>query len=416
VNEERSCPDAEAATRRVGGVPRWVVWTIFGMMGWLFMYADRAVLSPVLRAIGADFHVGPAALGLIPTSFFLAYTVLQIPVGWWADRTHPGYLLVAGFLGFGLFTALSGAVSAYPALLATQVLAGATQATYYPTQYAITTRLVPLRWRTVGTSLVNAGQGIGIAVGFALAGRLAQTAGSWRLPFVLLGVLTVLAGLALWWPAVRWVARPAAGAVPRRAGQLDVRRVGPLFAVNFTSLFGFFFMLSWFPYYLESQLGVDPGTAGRDSALMPLVSVPAAIAFARWADRRGQRRRLLRGLLGAAAVSLALVPLFGRTAALAAVLAGVYGVVGKLTADPLVAAEAAAASPPEHYGWLFGWLNFSGMAASVVAPLVAGLLAAATGTLAAGFWLSAALLGVGASVLSWHDRRAEEAQTGGLAG
>lgn len=414
MNDERSRP-AEGV-RRESLVPRWVVWTLFGMMGWLFMYADRAVLSPVLRAIGSDFHVGPAALGLIPTSFFLAYTVLQIPVGWWADRTHPGYLLVAGFLGFGLFTALSGAVSAYPALLATQVLAGATQATYYPTQYAITTRLVPVRWRTLGTSVVNSGQGIGIAAGFAVAGWLARTAGSWRLPFVLLGGLTVVAGLALWWPAVRWGARPAGQAAPRRAPRLDVGRVAPLFLVNFTSLFGFFFMLSWFPYYLESQLGVDPATAGRDSALMPLVSVPAAIGFARLADRLGHRRRLLTWLLGAAAASLALLPLFGHTAALAALLAGLYGVVGKLTADPLLAAEAAAASPPEHYGWLFGWLNFSGMAASVVAPLVAGILAAATGTLAAGFWLSAGLLVVGAGLLGWRGRRAREAHTGGLAG
>src|SRR5215472_7077466 len=98
-----------------------VVLAVF-FLGWVFMYADRTVLSPVLSSIGSEWHLSTPQLGLISSLFFLAYAAMQLPTGWLADRFGRKALLVPGYLLFGVTTVLCAFAPSYGVFLALAVL------------------------------------------------------------------------------------------------------------------------------------------------------------------------------------------------------------------------------------------------------------------------------------------------------
>ena len=73
----------------------------------------------------------------------------------------------------------------------------------------------------------------------------------------------------------------------------------------------------------------------------------------------------------------------------------VYGFFGKLALDPVLIAAVADNAPKESYGTAYGIFNFVGMSSSILAPTIAGVISDATGSLAANFYISAAVLLVG---------------------
>src|SRR5262249_27720870 len=121
-------------------------------LGWVFMYADRTVLPPVLADIGAEWQLDRKQLGLISSLFFLTYATLQIPTGLLADRLGRKLLLVPGYLLFGLTTILSAFAPNYGIFLLLAALTGVGEGTYYPTQFSLSSEVIPQRFRSLGSA------------------------------------------------------------------------------------------------------------------------------------------------------------------------------------------------------------------------------------------------------------------------
>lgn len=366
-------------TRQIWG------WALLGSLGWALVYADRAVFGPLLAPIGRAFHVGPAALGLLGTAFYLSYTVLQVPAGVLADRWRPSLTLPLSFLGFGLAVGLTAFAPSFGFLVGLTFAAGVFQSIYYPAQYAVTARTVPAEVRDRANAVINGGMGVGMAAGAAV-GAIPLFERAWPELLMAAGALTVAvaAVLRLRTPVVQ-MASPGS-----RKGTVPFGRdLMLLSVVNFGSLFGFFFYLTWFPYYLETTAHITGGLLAALSALAPLVAAPAGVL---WARVFGPRRLLgIRIFLPLAALSFVAIPMITAPALLFVPLV-VYGLVGKLPTDPLILGEVAARLDRGALGAGFGVLNFAGMLASVVAPLISGILAERFHALGLAFDLSAALL------------------------
>lgn len=394
---------------------RWQPWytvVILAGIGWVFMYANRTVLSPVLPLIGMEWELNQTQLGLISSLFFLAYTVVQIPVGMLSDRLGRRLpILVPGFLLFGFGTLLTGFVPSYAALLLLSVLTGVGQGTYYPTQFSLSTAMVPVSRRGLSAAIINSGQAVGISLGLLVSSYSALGfENGWRLPFIILAVPTLLTGLAFW----RFVREPATGnRRPASVPAIDVdegiekppaglgrecrpwsRNLVLLYVLNFSSLYGFFVILTWLPYYLQTVRGYDGVAVGWISSLVAWTAVPGGL-MASWAsDRLVQRKTVAMIMLPFAAVSLAAIPLLRSDSALIVSLI-VYGLFGKIALDPVLAALVADLADRHVYGTVFGLFNFAGMFSSVLAPYVTGFLADRSGTLDVGFYLAAGLAAVG---------------------
>lgn len=61
----------------------WLVTSLLFFLGWVFMYADRTILSPVQGVIREEFLLSNAEVGLITSVFFIMYTA--------RSRSRPGF-------------------------------------------------------------------------------------------------------------------------------------------------------------------------------------------------------------------------------------------------------------------------------------------------------------------------------------
>src|SRR5437763_10493235 len=63
----------------------------------LINYLDRAAISFALPLISRDFHLTPGTKGLLRSSFFWSYALMQMPIGWCACRVSLRWLCAGAF-------------------------------------------------------------------------------------------------------------------------------------------------------------------------------------------------------------------------------------------------------------------------------------------------------------------------------
>jgi MFS family permease len=95
------------------------------------------VVPPLFALLGARWGVGFVALGLALTVSAVVSVLVQLPMGWLADRFGSRKLLVAGLCLGGAALASVGIVDRYSWLLVAAGLLGIANAVYHPADYAI---------------------------------------------------------------------------------------------------------------------------------------------------------------------------------------------------------------------------------------------------------------------------------------
>lgn len=368
----------------------WKLLTLLFFLGWMLMYANRTVLTPLMSVLESNWHLSKAELGLLSSLFFLLYSAVQVPAGLLADRIGRKQVLVPGYLVHAIGALLSGMSQSYPFLLGARMLTGFSQGTYFSTQYAISTEAVPPGRRTVASAVTMSGSAIGIGLGTLTASLMVFRFGlSWRVPFITFGVLTAVLTLVL----ARLI-KPASQV--KAAANTSRTRFRPngtlirLFLVGALTMYGFYVIVTWLPYYLQMSRGIEGGFAGAVSTLMPLATVPGAILVGLLADRSGKRQQLMTVLVPVAALALVLVVISPSAVGLYLALL-LYGFTGKLVIDPLLIALVSEQTEAGAYGQVFALLNFAGTVSMVLAPTITGVIVDLTGSFHSGFLLAAGL-------------------------
>ena len=180
--------------------PTKVRWKIFLMMLMLISinYIDRASLSVAMPLISKEFDIGPAAQGLLLSSFFWTYAFMQIPGGMLADRFGPRVVIAAATVGWGFFQAIAAVCTGWVGLLFTRLGLGAAEAPIYPAGGKLNGIWMTQTERGRGATLLDGGAPLGAALGALIISGLISELGSWRTSFVVAGVGTVVAGYIAW--------------------------------------------------------------------------------------------------------------------------------------------------------------------------------------------------------------------------
>lgn len=390
-------------------IPYWTKVVAVFFLGWIFMYADRTILNPVMKNIQVDFNLTKADLGLVNSVFFLSYAAMQIPAGVLGDKIGRKIVLVPGFLLFGIFTGVSGMVKSLGGFLFARFMTGIGEGTYYGPQYALSSEAIPQKYRSFGTAVINSGMAFGISIGLIASSYLTLELGySWQLPFYVLAVPTTLTGLLIWFTVKETKRVPAlkTEAAAKSEQKVSVlalfknRNLAMTFVMVFCSLYGFFMILTWLPYYLQTERGIQGSQVGFISSLVPWASIPGALIVSHISDRLGKRKPLMYVLIPVAALAIcAAVYIKDFNLLLAALI--LYGLFGKLALDPVLVAFVADNAPKESYSTAYGVYNFVGMCSSILAPYITGYIADITGSLTSGFYLAAALLIFGLICMSF---------------
>jgi ACS family sodium-dependent inorganic phosphate cotransporter len=304
---------------------------------------DRIAISIAIIPMAEDNGWSPTVQGAVMSAFFLGYVTLQIPAGYSSDRFGGKWVLGLGVLFWSLFTLLTPASAALgiTVLLACRFLMGVAEAVTWPSIYSLYSRWVHPDRRASAVGLMNSGISGGAVIALICTPWLISV-WSWQGAFYLYGALGIL-WFAVWSPLARsrpavktdWdapdavLANAGVGSVadqndvsaqtvyPRLTvrGMLRSRAVWAIAVAHICINWSLYLVLSWFPTFVNRELGADLQLAGFLALAPTIVSLVMAPLAGRLFDRlvtKGYDRLIIRRVMQ----SLAFV---GITAAMMAI-------------------------------------------------------------------------------------------------
>ena len=375
---------------------RWWIATLLFFAG-LINYFDRTIVSVALPVIAADLHLGPARMGILLSAFFWSYALMQIPIGWLADRYNLRWLYAGCFALWSLTCGLTGFAASLGVLLVLRVFLGIGESIYLPGGMKVVSVIFPAKDRGLASGLVNCGTRAGLAFGAPLIAALVAAWG-WQNAFFVLG-FTSLLWLIPWFACFPRSANTAdyvvAGAAKGRWGHVDRNLLGISLA-HIGYGYYFYLMVTWLPSYLVKVRHLSLQAAGA-YAVVPYLTFTVGEPIGGWlADRLivlGWDEMFSRKIVITAAflTSLLLIPagLAAETGSSVLFLGGA-SLVGLSTANIYVLVQRVSASGD--VGFATGFLNFAGNLSGVAAPLVTGLIIERTGSYFPAFVVAVVML------------------------
>jgi MFS transporter, ACS family, D-galactonate transporter len=382
---------------------RWtIVWLLF--IASLINYLDRSSISLALPLIGKELHLGPESKGLLLSAFFWSYALMQIPVGWAADRVNLRWLYFSAFVLWSLGQGLTGFATSLGVLILFRLLLGIGESIYLPGGSKIVSILFASTERGLPCGIFDFGTRMGMVLGSLTIPWLLVRFG-WRLSFRLVGFAALLWVIPwLWATKGRLDHRPRPASTSRDRGRALLRLLTNRNLIGiclgfFCFDYYWYLFVTWLPDYLVTVRHLTILRAGFFSAL-PYFVFGASEPLGGWiADRLAahgwSETRTRKGIVTVAFLfGLLLLPASRVQSANTAVLliAGA-SLVGLSTGNLLVILQCCA--PPEDVGLWTGVENFAGNVGGVLAPLLTGVLISRTGSYAPGFGLAVGLLLVG---------------------
>lgn len=379
--------------------PRRYIWRamLAFCLGWIVLYTDRTTLYPMLPVIGGEFGLSGVQTGLITSAYFLCYTGMQIPTGLLGDRIGLKRALLVMYLVAGIGLSVLGlfAVS-YVTLLVFVALHGLGAGGYYAPSYGMTMATVPKALRGASSAIITVGMSLGGAIGLATSGPLYQATQSWRLPFILLAIPTLLM-VAVFGRTIKDVRHGGQGPrVSFRAVIFD-KDVLLLTFAEFCMLWGYWVVINWGPTFFKTERGLGLEVTGIFTAIALVASIPAALTMGTISDRVG-RRTLSLIQLPIAALAVFALGYVSSLPVLVVVLV-IYGCTGINAWHPVMIAWAGdhiAARRPQAMGAAMGFMNALAVSSAILSPPVSGWLKDVTHSLGAAFYLGGTIIICGA--------------------
>ncbi len=399
--------NAKASDAAVPDVSNKRRWTIVGLLFTASMinYMDRATVSMALPSISHDLGLGPTAKGELLSAFFASYALMQIPIGWCADRFNLKWLYAGMFLLWSLAQGLSGLAGSLVALMTFRVILGIGESIYLPGGTKIVSMLFPPEQRGLPSGLFDFGTRTGLVVDGILIPWLIVHYG-WRRMLLLVG-FSALVWLVPW--LFVFPSRLRGGNRAPTSSSVSFSRAVWALVSNRNLMgicLGFFcfdyywyLLVNWLPDYLVTVRHLTILRAGFYASL-PFFVFGASEPLGGWiADRlirRGVSETYARkGVVTVGFLTgLLLIPAARVQSANAAIVLIIGGsLVGLSTGNLITILQDCA--PPDEVGVWTGVENFAGNIAGFIAPLATGLLISKTGSYSPGFALAAVTLVTG---------------------
>ena len=404
---------------------------------WLFIlsavsFLDRVNISVAGSAIATEYNLSQVQLGWVFSAFLWGYAFFQTFGGWLADRLGPRRVLTAGVVWWGIFTALTAAVS--PAIAGAVFLfvlvrffLGAGEAIIFPASNQFISHWIPTEERGIANGLIFAGVGAGAGSAPAIVTYVMVHYG-WRWSFWLSALIGLLVGL-VWFLTSRDTPEEhksvsAAELLHIQSGRTAGKSSAPeckpkpipwslilrskeVWLVTLSYFcFGYvaWIFFSWFYIYLAKVRGLDLKASAFYSTLPPLTMVACSLLGGLINDKltKSRGKRAGRCSIAVFALSLTAVLLVLGSQVASARLAGIVlaGGAGALylaqSSYWSVTADIGGPSAGSTSGFMNMGAQVGGAVTAVLTPVIAAhlgwtypfLVAAALSAFGAVAWLA----------------------------
>ena len=383
-------------------------WWIVGLLAAaLFInYVDRGAVPTAAHLIQDELGFSARQLGLLFSAFFWSYTLLQIPVGWVAERYGAQRVLAGGLAVWACATMLVGLAQSFAALLALRLLLGIGESAGFPAVSKLLATVVPVKSLGTANGIVAFAYLLGPAVG-AYCGGLIMVEFGWRAAFWVFGGLSLL--WLLPWSRVELPQRAVPASTDDGPALHTLLRQSSLWGTSlglFSSNYTFYFMLTWLPFYLVRERGFSTGEmaslTGSAYVVNALSALIAGWAIDRVVARSGRANLAYKAVMVAAHVGSVACMLCIALASPPWAVGGifVYQILCGMSSPGAFAMSQILAGPGASGRWV-GIQNAVGNLAGVIAPALTGLLVEETHHFTAAFLLAAMVSVLGLAGWVW---------------
>jgi MFS family permease len=291
-------------------------------------YFDRVCISTLAPQIMADLNLTRMEMSLVFSAFTLAYALFEVPAAWWGQRVGTRRVLTRIVTWWSVFTVATGSATGYRSMLAIRFLFGAGEAGAWPNATRTFSRWIPVHERGKVQGIFFAGAHLAGGVTPALVTAM-LTWLSWRQVFFVFGAVGFVWAAAwfIWFrdePAEHHAVNEAERALILNhrdsvathslTGWSVLRHpsVWALCVAYFANGYGFYFLITWLPSYLEQHRGMRAGELSLFAGLPLLLSVVAdltgGVATDAFARKFGLRHgRVVIGVTSYAAAAVAML-------------------------------------------------------------------------------------------------------------
>jgi MFS family permease len=399
---------------------RWGIALLLGF-GVLVNYFDRVNLSVSRDALHDAFGMSAVMFGYLSSAYNWTYAMLQLPSGLLLDRF--------GVRRVGIVSTVIWSVASFGAALSTGIgslfcarfLLGIGEAPTFPANSKATGYWFPKDERSLATATFDSMAKFASAIGVPILGLLLLRFG-WRWNFAATGMIS-LVYFALFYAYYRNPSQDkklsgvereyirAGGAQPE--DQLRAAAGAPLgyllaqpkvlgLALGAAAYnYSFYFLLTWLPDYLKSELHLDLLHSVLYTSVPWLFATMTDLIVGGWLVdaliQRGWNAVRVRQavLIGGTALGLGIVGAAHAQAANVAVFWISVALGGLSAAAPVGWSLPSLIAPRESVGTLGGIMNFSNQLAGIAAPIVTGYIVAGTRSFSWAFIGAAAFLAIG---------------------
>ena len=377
-------------------------WSIVALLfvASLINYLDRATISFALPLISRDFHLTAESKGLLLSSFFWSYALMQLPIGWAADRFNLRWLYAAAFVLWSFAQGLTGLAASLTALVAFRILLGIGESIYLPGGTKIVSLLFAPKERGLPSGIFDFGTRTGLLLEGMLVPWLLVHFG-WRRTFLILG-FTALVWLGPWFwvvPRSLQAQRPNASlevATSSVARSLLSRNLLGICIGFFCFDYYWYVLVTWLPDYLVTVRRLSIVQAGFYASLAfftfgiaePIGGWIADSLIRHGWDETATRKGIVTVGFSMGIFLIAVMRTSHTGVAIGFLIAACL--VGLATGNLLAILQSC--SPSEAVGIWTGAENFAGNLAGIIAPLAVGFSIARYGSYVPGFELASIIL------------------------
>ncbi|MDM5335256.1 MFS transporter [Ureibacillus composti] len=229
-------------------------------IGWALGNLDRYLMNYAVVYIGEDLSLTNTETGLVLSSFFLGYAIMQLPGGILADRFGAKRVLLLAVIVWSIFTGLTAVAWGLGILLVIRFLFGIGEGGFQPSASKLITTYYPENERSKVMSIMLSSSAIMAMLVPIISAVLLMSIG-WRAFFVIAGTIGVIIAILYW----KVVPKDSVAVRTEDAPQIKGILV-KLFKMPFMwSLVLSYFTIyavnwglnSWLPKYLTDVRGLD---------------------------------------------------------------------------------------------------------------------------------------------------------------
>lgn len=363
-------------------------------IGWAIGNFDRYFINYAILSITEDLQLSPTSTGLILSSFFAGYALMQIPGGWLADKFGSRRVLIVSVLMWSIFTAMTGAVWSLTSMIIIRFLFGIGEGGFQPSSSKLISQTFPSSKRAWAMSIMLSTSGIVSLIVPVLSVYMLTTIG-WRVSFLVLGGIGLII-TALYWIFIK---------LPEGIEEEEFKPVGanqesvfkqliktPLMLNLFIAYYSIYAinwgLATWLPTYLVNIRGLDLISLGWVQTIPGLAMVFAIFLSGYVIDRLPEGREKVIGAISCVLIGVILYLMFNAPNVTMFITYQTIVIMFISFIMLLLPAIILKRLPSSVIGTSMGVANTGGQLAGFVTPLAIGFIVQMfNGSYDAAFWM-----------------------------